>query len=163
MKSVVDLSSLTIAYIKLIKIFRVQQMWAFTNKLEIVLKDLAKVMLTTIKLVFVLFAMTHFCAMFWLLVARHEIDEGADDTWYQSWNEKAAQDYEEYIDGIFWATATMTSIGYGDIYPETHLERFLSVFVMILGATTYGSLFGTFVVILDELSAEKRENKEMLE
>jgi hypothetical protein len=37
------------------------------------------------------------------------------------------------------------------------------MFVMILGATTYGSLFGTFVVLLDELGAEHRENRELQE
>jgi hypothetical protein len=46
----------------------------------------------------------------------------------------------------------MTSIGYGDIFPQTHVERAFSLLVMILGATTYASLFGTFVVVLDSLN-----------
>jgi hypothetical protein len=56
----------------------------------------------------------------------------------------------------------MTSIGYGDIIPVTDIEKLISVFVMILGATTYASLFGTFVVIIDNLNGESRENKQKL-
>jgi hypothetical protein len=48
----------------------------------------------------------------------------------------------------------MTSIGFGDITPITHIEKIFSLFVMILGASTYGSMFGSFVVIIDDLNAE---------
>lgn len=57
----------------------------------------------------------------------------------------------------------MTSIGYGDIYPLTNAERFTSLFVMIIGATTYASLFGTFVVIIDGINSESRENNMLLD
>jgi hypothetical protein len=120
--------------------------------MKILLKDMKAFIFKVCVLMLALIALTHFCAMLWLAVARHERDSGATDTWYDSWNEEDAEDYEEYIDGVFWATATMTSIGYGDIYPETNIERFVSIFIMILGATTYGSIFGTFVVIIDDLN-----------
>jgi hypothetical protein len=43
--------------------------------------------------------------MLWLAVVRHEInDGGASDTWYDAWNEADAENYEEYIDSMFWAT-----------------------------------------------------------
>ena len=42
---------------------------------------------------------------------------------------------------------TKTSAGFGDIVPGTYWERFSSLFVMILGASVYGHLFGTFVAI----------------
>lgn len=57
----------------------------------------------------------------------------------------------------------MTSIGFGDIIPLTKVEKIVSLFVMILGASTYGGLFGTFVVIIDDLNAEEKEKKEALE
>jgi hyperpolarization activated cyclic nucleotide-gated potassium channel 2 len=163
LRTTINTSSLLIAYLRLFKLLRQMQIVRLSQNLEIICRGVRKVIFIAAELSVILFALTHFCAMVWLLVARHERDDGADDTWYDSWNEEDAAEYEEYIDGFFWATATMTSIGYGDIYPETDIERFISMFVMILGATMYGGLFGTFVVILDELSAEKRENRELLE
>jgi NADH dehydrogenase/NADH:ubiquinone oxidoreductase subunit G len=53
----------------------------------------------------------------------------------------------------------MTSIGFGDITPLTDGEKGLSLFVMIIGASTYAGLFGTFVNIIDGLNAQKRELK----
>ena len=34
---------------------------------------------------------------------------------------------------IYWAIVTLTTVGYGDITPQTHLGQFLSAIVMILG------------------------------
>mgnify|MGYP002176941049 CR=1 FL=1 len=121
-------------------------------------------MIQVIELFLNLMLITHFSAMLWLAVVRHEMNEGgANDTWFDDWNMKDATDFELYIDCMFWATCTMTSIGFGDIIPITKIEKAVSLFVMIIGASTYGSLFGAFVVIIDDLNAEKKEKQEALE
>ena len=57
----------------------------------------------------------------------------------------------------------MTSIGFGDILPLTNTEKLVALLVMIIGASTYGSLFGSFVAIIDDLKQEERENRQKLE
>ena len=36
-------------------------------------------------------------------------------------------------DGIWWAMTTMTTVGYGDIYPQTDAGRVLAILVMVVG------------------------------
>jgi voltage-gated potassium channel len=43
------------------------------------------------------------------------------------------QVFENAFSGLWWAIATVTTIGYGDIYPITGLGRFLGAFIAMLG------------------------------
>ena len=44
-------------------------------------------------------------------------------------------EFNNIPNSIYWAIVTMTTVGYGDITPETPLGRFLSAIVMLLGYT----------------------------
>ncbi len=54
--------------------------------------------------------------------------------------------------GIYWAIVTLTTVGYGDIYPVTVPGKFLSTLVMILG---YGVLAVPTGIVSAELSKVK--------
>ncbi|MEM1283654.1 MAG: ion transporter [Chlamydiota bacterium] len=45
-----------------------------------------------------------------------------------------------YIRALYWSVTTLTTIGYGDITPITNLQTIYAMFVMIIGAGTYGYL-----------------------
>ena len=45
-------------------------------------------------------------------------------------------------DGIYWAIATMTTVGYGDITPKTAEGKALAVVVMLVGIGTATILIG---------------------
>lgn len=36
-------------------------------------------------------------------------------------------------DGVWWAITTMTTVGYGDVYPRTEARRVLAMLVMVVG------------------------------
>ena len=46
----------------------------------------------------------------------------------------------QYFVSLYWATATTTTVGYGDIRAHTHLERAYASLVMLFGVVAYGYL-----------------------
>jgi voltage-gated potassium channel len=53
---------------------------------------------------------------------------------------------------IYWAVVTMTTVGYGDISPQTNMGQFFSAMVMILGYSIIAVPTGIFSVELIEAS-----------
>ena len=41
-----------------------------------------------------------------------------------------------FFDALWWSAATITTVGYGDIYPVTAVGRIIAVFTMIVGIST---------------------------
>jgi voltage-gated potassium channel len=46
-------------------------------------------------------------------------------------------------DGVWWAVSTMTTVGYGDVYPSTTEGRFLAIVVMLIGIGFIAILTGS--------------------
>jgi voltage-gated potassium channel len=49
-----------------------------------------------------------------------------------------------YIDGLWWAFATATTTGYGDITPKTHEGKILSVVLMLSGLALFAMYTALF-------------------
>jgi len=61
-------------------------------------------------------------------------------------------------DGLYWAVVTMTTVGYGDKTPKTHLGRFVAV-VWMLSSVALVSLLSASLV--SRLTAERVENSSL--
>ena len=59
--------------------------------------------------------------------------------------------------GIYWAVVTLTTVGYGDITPQTPFGQFLSVIVMILGYSIIAVPTG--IVAGETIESHKRHRK----
>jgi voltage-gated potassium channel len=57
--------------------------------------------------------------------------------------------------GVYWAIVTMTTVGYGDIAPQTILGKFLASAVMILG---YGIIAVPTGIVTVEVSSALRHS-----
>jgi len=77
--------------------------------------------------------------------------------------EKDAQPdaFQNIGQGFWWAVATLTTVGYGDIYPITGLGKFISGIIALLGiglvALPTGIISSSF---MDEISSRKKDNNE---
>lgn len=77
-------------------------------------------------------------------------------------------------EGLWWAIATATTVGYGDIYPHTLIGKFTAAFLMIGGIGFIGTLTSTIsayvtrdrdedksAIILRRLSAIEKQNRDL--
>lgn len=69
------------------------------------------------------------------------------------------KNFSNIFQSFWWAVATMTTIGYGDIYPVTALGKFLSGIIAILGiglvALPTGIVSSSFIETMKENNQEK--------
>lgn len=65
--------------------------------------------------------------------------------------------FETLLDGLWWSIVTMTTVGYGDMYPITTGGRLVAVIVMFIGLSFYAFLTGLLSTILIERSRRTRE------
>lgn len=41
--------------------------------------------------------------------------------------------FENFFDALYWSTCTLTTVGYGDIYPISEIGRFVSMISSLVG------------------------------
>ena len=62
-------------------------------------------------------------------------------------------------DAFWWAVVTVTTVGYGDVYPVTFEGRIIATVIMIIGIAILGILISTlgaqFIRVKNEKSAQK--------
>jgi voltage-gated potassium channel len=52
-------------------------------------------------------------------------------------------EFATFGDALWWGLVTLTTVGYGDIVPETEKGRFAGAFLMLTGVATLGLIAGT--------------------
>lgn len=57
---------------------------------------------------------------------------------------------KEPIDALWWAMATITTVGYGDVYPITFYGKVFGMGVMIIGSALFWSYTALFAAVLME-------------
>lgn len=79
--------------------------------------------------------------------------------------ESAAQPdkFANAFDALWWAIATLTTVGYGDVYPITVAGKILSIIIAILGigmvAVPTGIITAGFSEVLDKQKSDKDDKK----
>ncbi len=81
---------------------------------------------------------------------------------YNIENEAQPDSFENAFAALWWAVATLTTVGYGDIYPVTVLGKILSAVIALLGiglvAVPTGIISSGFVESMEE-KKNKKENE----
>jgi len=66
--------------------------------------------------------------------------------------------FESFLDALYWATTTLTTIGYGDIYPVSDAGKVITIISSILGVAIIALPTGVITAgYLDELKKRRKE------
>lgn len=62
--------------------------------------------------------------------------------------ESPADGFKTLGDSLWWAIVTVTTVGYGDLIPQTTVGRFTAAFLMVSGLAFLGALAGSLAALL---------------
>ena len=83
---------------------------------------------------------------------------------YYAEHDAQPDQFENAFSGLWWAVATLTTVGYGDIYPITPLGRFLGAIIAILGigmvAVPTSILSSGFMEKLDKHASSSKKDSD---
>lgn len=79
---------------------------------------------------------------------------------YSAEHESQPQVFRNAFSGLWWAVATLTTVGYGDIYPVTALGRLIGAFIAFAGLAAVAVPTGIISSGLMERMAHGKERRE---
>lgn len=69
--------------------------------------------------------------------------------------------FRDFFDALYWATVTLTTVGYGDMVPVTDLGRFISMLSSLFGVAIIALPSGVITAsYLEEIREEKSKKRE---
>ena len=75
--------------------------------------------------------------------------------------ETGAATFQDFFDALYWATVTLTTVGYGDLCPVTDIGRCVSMLSSLFGVAVIALPSGVITAsYLEELRSRKRNKKE---
>jgi len=75
------------------------------------------------------------------------------DTWASHRPKEFYHPSENYVDSLYWALATMTSTGYGDIHATNDVEKVFATIVMVSGKLIFGFVLGNVASTMANVEA----------
>lgn len=68
--------------------------------------------------------------------------------------------FDSFFDALYWATTTLTTVGYGDVYPVSNLGRAISMLSSIFGIAVIALPSGVITAgYLEELKQLRKDNQ----
>jgi len=112
------------------------------------------------KVIMVVFTFAHWLGCIWHFLA---VSEGTmyETTWLTKKGIADQSTYVQYVSSLYWATLTMTTVGYGDSVPITPLEATMSTVTNVISGVLFAYTMNKVNSILtgdDQISESQRDS-----
>jgi hypothetical protein len=147
-------SASNLSGMKLIRMLKLIRAVKFINKLNKLKEKEGYEMLGSFigvsSALFIVIFVSHLLGCMLIIVASLEPDEN----WLHHYNPSLqdADNWTRYITSLYWATVSVTTMGYGDIMPVTHLERMTCIGVALTGAIVFSHCMGLVSSLIAQVS-----------
>ncbi|WP_293082765.1 ion transporter [Okeania sp. SIO3B5] len=152
-------SLFTIALLRLPRLLRLPQFYRIFNKWETNI-NINPTLIRMYKLVIIIILITHWVACIWFMLGSWE--SNGENSWLIRNSLQSASRRTQYINSLYWAITTLTTVGYGDIIPTTEIEIIFTLVVMFLGISMYAYIVGNVSSLISNLDATKARYREKL-
>ena len=65
--------------------------------------------------------------------------------------------YDDFIAILYFSFTTLSTVGLGDYYPKSDIERMMYAFFMLFGVATFSYIMGNFITILSKFQLDTQE------
>uniref|UniRef100_A0A3B3RZR4 Voltage-gated inwardly rectifying potassium channel KCNH2 n=1 Tax=Paramormyrops kingsleyae TaxID=1676925 RepID=A0A3B3RZR4_9TELE len=117
----------------------------------------------------------HWLACIWYAIGNVERNGSSRIGWLDSLGEQLGKPYndtvrdsgpsikDKYVTALYFTFSSLTSVGFGNVSPNTNSEKIFSICVMLIGSLMYASIFGNVSAIIQRLySGTARYHTQML-
>ncbi|XP_034558652.1 potassium voltage-gated channel subfamily H member 6-like [Notolabrus celidotus] len=117
----------------------------------------------------------HWLACIWYAIGSVERTTSAGIGWLSTLGKELGKPYNEsimgsgpsirdkYVTALYFTFSSLTSVGFGNVSPNTNSEKIFSICVMLIGALMYASIFGNVSAIIQRLySGTARYHAQMM-
>ena len=136
--------------LQLIRVFKLRILLAkFETHLE--LNRLLNGIFRLVKLFTMVSFIAHWCACGWHFLAV-DLENG---DWLTRVGLEGATIEDRYIVSLYFCLTTLLTVGFGDILPQTSMERVYTILIMLIGGCVFGYVMNSIAVIIYSLEDEK--------
>jgi len=149
-----------IRIMRLPKFIKILDVSKFDALLEVILENTsrqekmnvlyaAKYVYKIIRLIIIAITLTYFLGCTWYYITSNNFfEDPIEDTFYGYYELEKYANSRRLVICCYFALTTLSTVGYGDLVPQTNFEKVVGIIIMILGIAFFSYIMGNFNDVL---------------